>query len=91
MGDAIDKLKNADTIMVLPADKGRVTVVMKKEEYLERCNNLLKDEKTYLKLKREASSKYRDKFVDALQDLKERGVIDKGLCKKLYQTTDQPA
>ena len=50
--------------MVLPADKGRVTVVMKKEEYLEKCYNLLKDEKTYLKLKR-------DKFVDALQGLKE--------------------
>ena len=50
--DAIDKLKKDDTIMVLPADKGQVTVVMKKEDYLEKCNNLLKDEQTYLKLKR---------------------------------------
>ena len=39
-----------DTIMVLSADKGRVTVVMKKDEYLEKYNNLLKDEKTYMKL-----------------------------------------
>ena len=30
---------------------------MKKEDYLETCNNLLKDEKTYLKLKRDATSK----------------------------------
>ena len=29
-----------------------MTVVMKKEDYLEKCNNLLKDEKT-LKLKRD--------------------------------------
>ena len=43
----IDKLKKDDTIMVLPADKSRVTVIMKKEDYLEKCNNLLKDEKTY--------------------------------------------
>ena len=88
--EVIDKLKKDDTIMVLTANKGRVRVVMKKEEYLEKCNNLLKDEKTYLKLKRDPASKYRDKFVDAIEDLKERGVIDKGLYKKLYPTTDQP-
>ena len=52
--EAIDKLKKDDTIMmVLPADKDRVTVVMKKEDYLEKCNKLLKDEKIYLKLKRD--------------------------------------
>ena len=74
---------------MLAVDKGRVIVVMKKEDYLEKCNNLLKDEKTYLKLKRDPTSKYRDKFVDVLQDLKETGVIDKDLYKKLYPTTDQ--
>ena len=57
---------------------------------MERCNNLLKDETTYLKLKRDPTSKYRDKFVDTLHDFKERVVIDKGLHKKLYRTTDQP-
>ena len=45
--------------------------------------------KTYLKLKRDLTSKYNEKFVDALQDLKHRGVIDKSLYKKLYPTTDQ--
>ena len=43
--ESIDKLKKDDTIMVLPADKDRVTGVRKKD-YLEKCNNLLKDEKT---------------------------------------------
>ena len=61
-----------------------------KEDYLEKYNNLLKEERTYMKLKRDPTSKYKDKFVEALQDLKERGVIDKGLYKKLYPTTDQP-
>ena len=54
---------------------------------MEKCNNLLK---TYLKLKRDPTSKYRNKFVDALQDLKARGVMDKELYNKLYPTTDQP-
>ena len=88
--EAIDKWKKDDTTMVLPADKGQMTVVMKNQDYLEKCKNLLKDEKTYLKLKRDPTNKYRDKCVDALQHLKERGVIDKGLSKKLYLSTDQP-
>ena len=45
---------------------------------------------TYLKLKRDPTSKYRDKFVDELQDLKEREMINKGLYKKLYPTIDRP-
>ena len=89
--EAIDKLKKDDTIIVLPADKGRVTVVIKKEDYLEKCTSLLKDERTYLKMKRDPTSKYKETFVEALQDLKERGVIDKGLYKKLYPTMDQPS
>lgn len=44
---AIDDLKKDDSTMVLPADKGRVTVVMNKKEYMEKCEHLLKDEKTY--------------------------------------------
>ena len=32
--------------------QGRVTVGMKKEDYLVKCNNLLKDEKTYVNLTR---------------------------------------
>ena len=65
-------------------------MVMKKEECLEKCNNLLKDEKIYMKLKRGPTNKYIDTFVDALHDLKEAGVINKSLNKKLYPTTDQP-
>ena len=76
--------------MVLPSDKGCETVVMKKKYYLAKSNNLLKDEKAYMSLKRDLTSKQKDKFVDALQDLKERGVIDNGLYKMLYPTTAQP-
>ena len=88
--EAIDKLNKDDTIIGLPADKGHVTLSMKTEDYLEKYNELLKDAKTYLKLKRNPTSKYNDIFVDALQDLKERAVIDKGVYKKLYPTMDQP-
>ena len=88
--DTFVKDENKDeNIMVLPADKGRVTVVMK-EKYVEKCNLLLKDEKTYQKMKGDPTRKYKDRFVEVLQDLKDREVIDKFPYKKLYPTVDQP-
>ena len=43
-------------------DKGRVTVVMDKQNYLDKCQDLLKDKKTYKNLKRNLTSNYQDKF-----------------------------
>ena len=72
---AIDQLKRDDTIMILPADKGRVTVVMKKSEYQEKCEKLLNDEKTYKKLKGDPTRKYKIELGNVLRDLKERKII----------------
>ncbi len=73
---AIDNLKADDYIMILPADKGRVTVVMNKPDYYEKCYILLRDEKTYQKLKSDRTQKFLKQFVSALKDLKDRKVID---------------
>ena len=70
---------------------GTGMIVVMKEEYLDKCNNLLKDEKTYMKLKRDPNNKYKDKFVDALQDLKERGVINKSCTEQLPNLNDSMA
>ena len=51
--------------MVLPADKGRMTVVMDRQSYLDKCQELLKDEKSYKKLKCDPTSNYQDKFKEA--------------------------
>jgi hypothetical protein len=88
--DALDSLKKDENIMVLPADKGRVTVVMNKEDYLSKCKDLLKDEKTYTKLKKDPTVKFKQEIVDALIDLKNRKVISPKLHKDLYPTEDQP-
>ena len=52
-----------------------MTVVMKKEEYLEKYNQLLKNKKIYQKLKRDLTSRYRDKLIEVLKDLKDRNMI----------------
>ena len=44
--ESFDKLKKDDSIMILPADKGWVTVVLNKKEYEEKCQQLLGDQKT---------------------------------------------
>ena len=41
---ATETLKKDDSIKILPADKGTVTVVMNKDDYYKKCNELLRDE-----------------------------------------------
>ena len=84
--ESIDKLKKHDSIMILPADKGRVTVVLNKKEYEEKRQQLLGDEKTYKKLKGDPTKKFKAELVTVSKDLKDRKVITWELYKKLYPT-----
>ena len=51
------------SVMVLPADKGKATVVMDKEDYEKKVKDMLSDERTYLKLDNDPTLKYRKKLV----------------------------
>ena len=42
----VKDLKNNDTIIILPADKGKATMVMDVEEYENMVGTMLSDEKT---------------------------------------------
>ena len=42
-------LKNDTNIVIVPADKGRVTVVMDKAEYVQKCEEHLNDQSLYKK------------------------------------------
>ena len=46
-------------IMILPADKGKVTLAMNKNDYYGKCKELLRDEKTYQKLKSDPTNKFK--------------------------------
>ena len=72
---ATESLKNDDSIMILPAYKGKVTVVMNKDNYYVKCNALLRDQK----LKSDTTNKFKKKFVISLKDLKDRKVINQVL------------
>ena len=47
---AIRNLKQDPSIVIVPADKGRATVVMNTAEYKEKVRALLKDSSTYMKI-----------------------------------------
>ena len=49
---ALKGLKHDENTVTLPADKGRVTVVMDKTEYFDKMDALVNDKQTYQELKR---------------------------------------
>ena len=67
---AIEDLRKDENIMILPADEGRNTVVMDKQEYLDKCNSMLQDTKTYKKLKHDPTAKYKREVAALLKELK---------------------
>ena len=50
---ALKRLKNDKDIVILHADKGRVTVVMDEKDYSDKMDSLVNDKQTYEPLKRD--------------------------------------
>ncbi|XP_072043052.1 uncharacterized protein [Amphiura filiformis] len=73
---AIQDLKKDDNIVILPADKGRSTVIMNKSDYIKKSNDLLNDTTTYKKLKTDPTSKHKKQLVSILTKLKDQVVSE---------------
>ena len=63
---AIKNLQKDDSIVVLPVDKGRATVVMDVVEYDQKMNSLLTDSKTYKKLTKDPTPSLEQKMNEML-------------------------
>ena len=74
--------------MILPADKGRATVVMDKNEYEEKVNSMLNGAHTYEKLQANPTSSYKRKLIEKLTKLKKDGKIMEDQYKYLYPTSE---
>ena len=73
---ALKRLKTDENIVILPADKGRVTVVMDKTDYYDKMDTLVNDKQTYEELKRDPTPSLQRKLNSKLLDLKKTDVID---------------
>ena len=89
--EALRNLRSDESIQILPADKGRCTVILDKEEYHQKCLTLLSDTKTYKRLgKRNPTSGYKDKLVEILTLIQTEGQIDQKEYFSVYPTTENP-
>ena len=66
------ELKKDDTRIILTADKGVCLVVMDKEEYIGKAEELLK-EKTYKIIPTDPTNRQKNKLIQILKKIKEEG------------------
>ena len=67
---ALKPLKRDKNIVILPADKWRVTVVMDKTDYNDKMDSLVDDKQTYEVLKRDPTPAMQRKLNNKLLTLK---------------------
>ena len=72
---AIRSIGKDKAVMVLPADKGKATVVMDTEEYEKKVKDMLSDERTYSKLDSDPTPKYRKKLISILDQMRSENKI----------------
>ena len=86
---ALQDLQKDDSIMILPADKGRATVVLDKGDYNSKVETILKDDKTYTVLKKDPTNSFKTRLTNILKNMKKESDISNILYRKLYPTSDQ--
>ncbi|XP_078621335.1 uncharacterized protein LOC144887811 [Branchiostoma floridae x Branchiostoma japonicum] len=88
---ALKDLATNQDIVILPADKGRCTVVLDREQYDRKVQDLLGDKNTYAPLKKDPTSQFKGKIITALKELEDKEKkIDRATYLKLYPTAEQP-
>ena len=80
---AIKSLKRKKHLLILPADKGRASVVMNKETYDRKMTSMLSDTNTYERLKRDPVLSIERKLNSFLLELKKRGSLNQQLYNRL--------
>ena len=76
---ALKELQSDTSIVILPADKGRSTVILNHEDYLEKCMDHINNG-PYQLLEKDPTSKIKTKTLKQLKVLKDNKFID----NKLY-------
>jgi hypothetical protein len=73
----LEDLKKDDDIVILPADKGRMTVVMDKLDYTNKAKTLINDTNTYQPLDTEPSKTTVIRINKKLKSLKDQDKLNK--------------
>ncbi|XP_072043171.1 uncharacterized protein [Amphiura filiformis] len=89
--EALQQLQKDQSIQILPADKGRLVVILNSEEYNRKCEKLVSDTNTYKNLgKKDPTSKYKKQLTSVLLEIEKEGGINRVEYRQLYPTTETP-
>ncbi|XP_072025331.1 uncharacterized protein [Amphiura filiformis] len=89
--EALQQLLKDQSIQILPADKGRLVVILNSQEYNRKCEKLLTDTNTYKNLgKKDPTSKYKKQLTSVLLEIEKEGGINRVEYRQLYPTTETP-
>lgn len=83
----LKQLKSDKSICIVPADKGRVTVVLDNALYIVKCESHLSNENIYKKVNRNPTKSLKTKINNHIKDLKDRQLLPEKLYKRLYSST----
>ena len=87
---ALKRLKTDEDIVILPVDRGRVTVRMDKTDYNDKMDALVNDKHTYQVLKRDPTPAQQRKLNKKLLTLKKADIIDFRGYNRLRCSVPQP-
>ena len=82
---ALKELKLDNNRLILTADKGVALVVIDKEEYIKKTEDLLK-ENTYKKIAEDPTPKQKNKLISILRNIKAEGGLKEEVYTRLYPT-----
>ena len=80
---ALKSLKMSSDIYVLPADKGRATVILDRVDYDRKLQEMLNDQKTYRKLKKDPAPALERRMNSRLLALRRLNILPKELYDRL--------
>ena len=80
----MQELKKDQKRIILTADKGVSIVVMDKDEYIKKSEEL--HQPTYKELTTDPTTKYKNRLISLLKTIKAEGGIDNSTYKRLYPT-----
>ena len=80
---ALHDLKDDDSIVILPADKGNATVAMDRSQYSDKMSILLQDEDTYHRITLNPTTRIEKQLSEAINSLYRKELISDSTFKRL--------
>ena len=82
---ALAELRKDKSKIILTADKGVSLVVMDREEYVRKAQELL-DQPEYKSIPNDPTTRYKNKLISILKSIKAEGGMNEVIYRRLYPT-----